>query len=749
MAATMKPTISDELMPAQTEWGGDGGRDLMDYVRILYRRRRVFLMGLGATVALAILYILFTPRVWGVSAKVLIGSASRNPIIPTSISDLASAATNSPFSFGASTEVKTQIEVFRSRGVLAAAYGLTKSKPELLRAFTEGRKQRPSPEDMRQLLACLNGAKLPDPMDRELLLLVTSLDISMTTDGTNVVSVRAACHDPRLAGDFVNALCLAYLASSLERVQRVASSCLDYVNGELEATQRKLQDAENALVAFTAQTSHMDPETVLQGQMQAVLDQRKQLRDLNAQLAQKQVALGTAQHLLRQQASEIVQSRTEAKNPVVSSLESKLADLNLQRAELLQRYTADSRRVREIDEQIAATKNELKSTLTNVAASTTRAANPLAAQLAADVATAKVEIASLKAAIAKLERNLAEDEKQAAKAPSRQVEFAKLSTEVDVLRDRFKLLRAKQDEYRLAKESQITGSDLLEPALLQDRYKVRPKLIVTLFMACVMGTLLGLMLAFAVEAFEDHYLDRTEAEQELRLPTLGVIPKEKTSGPLVLTTPQATDLFREAFLSLHANIGFAAGGNPPGVVVVTAGADGEGTTTVATNLALAAALAGERVALVDADLRKPGVADLLGISPGAGLADVLSGNARVDQALTSVAVGTNNELLVLVAGECPPIPQALLESAAMDDTLKRLRGQADLIIVDAGCVGDTSDALIVADKSDATLVVLSLHGARRTQLQWARSQLQRAGAHLLGLVENGAPAPRGRWRLLG
>jgi capsular exopolysaccharide synthesis family protein len=750
MAANLKPATSDELMSPQGQWGGREGRDILDYVRILYRRRRVFLLGLGATVALAILYIIFTPRVWGVTAKVLIGSAANNPIIPSSISDLTSAVSSSPF-FGAGTEVKTQIEVFRSRSVLAAAYDLTKSKPELVRAFTDGRKRRPDSEDMKQLLASLGGAQLPEParMDPELLLLVTSLDISQSAEGTNVVSVSAASHDPKLAGDFVNAVCLAYLASSLERVQRVASNCLDYVNGELQATEAKLRAAEKALVAFTAQTSHMDPQTVLQGQMQAVLDQRKQLRDLYAQLAQKQVAVGTAQRLLRQQNEEIVQSRTETINPVVSSLESKLADLNLQRAELLQRYTPESRRVREIDEQIAATRKELKSQLTNVAASTTRAINPLAAQLASDVATTQVEISSLKAAIAKLERSLAEDEKQAAKAPSRQLEFANLSTEVDVLRDRYKLLRAKQDEYRLAKESQITGSDLLEPALVQDRYKVRPKLIVTLFLACVMGSFVGLLLAFAVEALEDHYLDLNEAEQDLHLATLGVIPQERIAGPAVLTDPQATDLFREAFLSLHANLGFAAGGNPPGVVVVAAATDGEGTTTVATNLALAAALAGERVALVDADLRQPGVTDLLAFSPKAGLAEVLSGQARADEALTSVGVGTNGELLVLAAGQCPGIPQALLESPAMDDTLKRLRGRADLVIVDAGAVGDTSDALIVAGKSDAVLLVLSLEGARRAQVQGARAQLQRAGAQLLGLVVNGAPVPRGRWRLLG
>jgi capsular exopolysaccharide synthesis family protein len=749
MAATMKPTIGDDLMPPQGDLPGGEGRDLLDYVRILYRRRRVFLLGLGATIALAIIYIIFTPRVWGVSAKVLIGSAARNPIIPSSIVDLASAASSSTFNFGGNNEVKTQVEVLKSRGVLAAAYELTKTQPQLVRAFTDGSLQRPGPGEMEKLLGALKGAALPRPMDRELWMLVTTLSISPTVEGTNVVSVSASCYDPKRAGDFVNAICLAYLASSLERIQRVASSCLDYVTAEADGTEKKLREAESALVAFTAQTSNMDPETVFKGQVEAVLDQRKQLRELNTQLAQKQVALGTAQHLLRQQDREIVQSRTETKNPVVATLESKLVDLNLQRSDLLQRYTADSRRVTEIDEQIAAARAAIKAELAKIESSTTRAANPLAAQLAADIAAAKVEVASLQTAIGKIERALAEDQKQAAKAPGQQVELAKLTTEIDALQARYKLLRAKQDEYRLAKESQITGSDLLEPALAEDRYKVRPKLIISLFMACVMGTFLGLMLAFAVEALEDRYLDLSEAEKELRLEALGVVPRERGAGAPVLADGQTSDLFREAFLSLHANIGFASQGNPPGVVVVTAAAEGDGTTTVATNLALAAALAGERVALVDADLRKPGVARMLGLSPGAGLADVLAGKAQAGQALTPVEVGAGKELLVLAAGECPEIPQALLESSAMEDTLKRLRGQADLVIVDAGSVGETSDALIVAGKSDATLMVLSLHGARRTQLQSARSQLQRAGARILGLVQNGAPAPRGRRRLFG
>src|SRR5690606_20414304 len=139
-----------------------------------------------------------------------------------------------------------------------------------------------------------------------------------------------------------------------------------------------------------------------------------------------------------------------------------------------------------------------------------------------------------------------------------------------------------------------------------------------------------------------------------------------------------------------------------GVFVVTSSGPAEGKSTVAANLAIAAAEAGLRVALIDADLRLPRIASHFGIEGGIGLSDVLAGRLSANDALQRWGRGT---LFVLPSGTVPPNPAELLGSGAMSDLIAAFRETFDLVVIDAPPVLLVTDAAVAARHADGVLLV--------------------------------------------
>lgn len=735
MAVSTKQPIADDMMPGPYGWQQVPQRDLWHYARILWRRRWCAGIGLAVVLALTFAYVAFAPRVWGARAKLLVTGPSRTPLVSTAVSELATGISQSPFNFGSSNELSTQVAILNSRPIAEAAVLLMQRRPELLRSLNEGRKRGLTTADIRELMADPALKDPPAVEDLEARMLVSSLQVS-PVESTNVVQIKASAATPEKAGEFVNAVCISYLIASLERTQRVASGCLEYVNDQLRDAEKKREAAEDKLVAYTARLKLGDPETGVRLQVEQYAELKGQVGKLKGEVAQKQAQLSECNRQLSRQERVVVQQWTETKNPVVSTLEEKLVELNLQRSSLLNTYTETSSKVRALDADIAATKAAIGRQTSRVSDATTRAVNPLRAQLLASAATLRVELRSAQAALAQAEGMLSKQDAQVAKMPREQQNYARLRAEVELTESQYRILRQKQAEYALAKESQVSGSELLEPATLRERQKVSPRTLMSLLAGCMFGGFLGILLALVAEARDDRYLDAAEVEYDLGLPLLGSIPALASTG-VEVKAGQEDALVREAFLSLHATLGFSGPVDRPLTLLVTCGMRGEGATTVASGLALAAAQAGERVALVDANLRSPAVSKRMGLAAAPGLVEMVTGQASLAECLQERTLPGGGMLSVLPAGTPEVVtPQALLESQAFQEVLKKLQAQADCVVIDAPPPGEFSDALILSRKCSAVLLVFDETRARRPALRSVRTVLARAGANVLGLVAN-------------
>lgn len=193
----------------------------------------------------------------------------------------------------------------------------------------------------------------------------------------------------------------------------------------------------------------------------------------------------------------------------------------------------------------------------------------------------------------------------------------------------------------------------------------------------------------------------------------------------------------ESYRQIRTNLQFVDVDNPPRVLVITSSVSGEGKTTTAINLALVLSQSGQRVCLVEGDLRRPQLAAYLPIVGGAGLTNILAGSAGIGDVVQPMGDG---KLSVLAAGAHPPNPSELLSSALMRSVIQELRDLYDFVIVDSPPLLPVTDGAVLARAADGA-VIIARHGVTQcSQLALAVDSLRKIDANILGTVMNMVPA---------
>lgn len=259
-----------------------------------------------------------------------------------------------------------------------------------------------------------------------------------------------------------------------------------------------------------------------------------------------------------------------------------------------------------------------------------------------------------------------------------------------------------------------------------------PNLPLSLSLGLLLGLAAGLAVAVVRAVLDTRVHVITDVEAVLEAPILGGIPFDPDSAKrplIVLASPR--DPRSEAFRRVRTNLQFLAyeGGAPS--FVITSSAPAEGKSTTCANLALTLAETGARVALIDADLRKPRVADVFNLEGGVGLSDVLAGRITLSCAIQPWGAG---KLFVLPAGTLPPNPAELLGSRGMWRLLEELRQAFDYILIDAPPLLAVTDAAVISRLTTGAIMVAASGSTRKPQLESARKALESVDAKLLGAI---------------
>ena len=261
-----------------------------------------------------------------------------------------------------------------------------------------------------------------------------------------------------------------------------------------------------------------------------------------------------------------------------------------------------------------------------------------------------------------------------------------------------------------------------------------PKPKENLIIGLALGLVLGVGAALLVEALDRRLKDSADVEAASGLTALGVIPFELPGEPIpAATNPRSVRA--EAYRQVRTNLAFVTDGGPPKSVIITSSASSEGKTSLAVNLAISSARAGQRVVLVDADLRRPMVDTFLDLPSHKGLVNVLAGSTELSDALQTSDAGPID---VLVAGPVPTNPNELLGSDTMLRTIRQLESTYDLVVLDTPPVLPVADALLIGVNVAAVVVVARLGQTTRDRIRRTTTALSQVKANIVGVVSNGA-----------
>lgn len=285
-------------------------------------------------------------------------------------------------------------------------------------------------------------------------------------------------------------------------------------------------------------------------------------------------------------------------------------------------------------------------------------------------------------------------------------------------------------------ETLITLTTVEEPAVPLSPASPRPLILLGL------GLVAGLSLGLAAMALREALDTRVRTEDDITeltdVAVLGRVSYDRQiqQGVLVSQADPGSPL-AECFRTLRNNLQFLDVGSASRSFVITSSVQGEGKSTVSANLAISLRAAGHRVLLVDADLRRPEAAELLGLEGAVGLTDLLTDQATLGDVIQHWGP---DALPVLPAGTVPPNPNELLGSATMGDLVEALHQEFDIILFDAPPLVPVSDAAVLGTLTSGALLVVGAGRAHRPQVTKAVNALQMMDVRLFGVVPTLLPS---------
>jgi non-specific protein-tyrosine kinase len=311
----------------------------------------------------------------------------------------------------------------------------------------------------------------------------------------------------------------------------------------------------------------------------------------------------------------------------------------------------------------------------------------------------------------------------------------------DLLASQQSVFRQKLDQLQVDQAIKSGGAQLVTPATVPAS-PVRPQPVRNAIIALVLGLVLGIGLVFLLEYLDDSVKSKDDLERATGgLPVLGVIPlvdwKDKEQAQ-VISLSDARAPASETYRTLRTSIQFMALDRPVRTMQVTSPSAEEGKSTTIVNLAVAISRAGQRVVILDCDLRRPRIHEFFGLDKSIGFTSVLLGKVPLTAALQTVP--NQSRLSILASGPPPPNPSELLSSVRTVEVLTSLQAEADIVLIDTPPVLPVTDALVVSGRVDATLVVCVAGSTTRKEAARAIELLRQVDAPLVGTVLNGVTA---------
>jgi succinoglycan biosynthesis transport protein ExoP len=531
---------------------------------------------------------------------------------------------------------------------------------------------------------------------------------------SRLVDVKYQLPDPSLATGIVNALAKNYIEQNLEYKFMASKEASDWLGARLAEERKAVEAAEAKLQQYREQNdaiSLTDRENITV----------QKLADLNAALTRAKTERIQKEAMYQQlRASQSDLSRLDTfpailTNSFIQQQKSELADLQRQ-------YAQASERLGERHPDMIKLKSAIQLSQTK-----------LNGEVAKVVQSVRSEYQTALAQENSLTGALNQQKGEALSMNRKAIDYGVLDRDVESSKQIYNSLLQRAKETGVAGELKTSNIRVVDAAE-RPRKPVSPQKQLNLMLALFGGSLLACGLAFFFEYLDSRIKTPDEIRVHLGLAQLGMLPALQIKDgrhPVISSGVPAN--FSEAFRAFRTNVMFSSAQEGARSLVITSTGPGEGKSTVTSNLAISLAQAGQRVLLIDGDMRKPKAHEIFGFPQEPGLSNLLVGSGKASE---SVRKTTVPGLWVLGAGRIPPNPAELLGSQRFRDFVTSLKEHFDWIVIDTPPVMAVTDATLVAHYASGVVFVVGAEMTSRHAAKRALDQLQHANARFVGGVLN-------------
>ena len=716
---------SRQFSPAPTDFpGGPSLMDtspevhLLDRLAVVFKHLRLIAAVFAVVVAIAMLESYSATPLYKASARIVIQDERSTAIGTLNSTDPAYWQDPEPY-------FNTQYRILQSRG-LARRIVRTLPPPPATQPGTLARVVSLP----RQLLGRLRPAPAKSEVPARDESAAESAAIGaflggleiVPVKGTRLVEIVYTSPDPEFAALAANTVAKEYVQQNLDSKLLNTNNTLDWLKGELEKQRGKVEAAERAMANYQ------------EGHNAMSLDDRQniviaRLNSLNEAVTRAKTTRLQKESLHRQLGGLTADSPgidafpVIAQNITIQDLKQQIGQLSADKARLLQRYREGHPEVQKINSQIESAGARLRGETGRILAG-----------IGNDYRAAVAEEQSLSA-------SLEEQKRQAIDLNRKNINYSILQREAEGERHVYNALLQQEKELRVVSNSRANNVQLMDAAEVPGG-PYTPNHGRDWLMAIVLGLALGVAFAYTIEYLDDTVKIPDDVTRRLKLPLLGLVPAVSGGKTPVLTGPVPHD-FGESFRSLRTSLVFTNGTDGKRMIAVTSTQPLEGKTTTACNLAVALALGGSRVMLIDADMRRPNLHRTLGLQNEIGLSHVLTGQARVREAVQRTS---EPNLYAMTAGRTPPNPSELLSSVRMQRLIASLQaGPFDWVIIDTPPVLAVTDAVIVAPYVSGLVFVVGAEMTRRAHAERAIETIQSGKPNIIGAVLNRVDLNRNKY----
>lgn len=532
---------------------------------------------------------------------------------------------------------------------------------------------------------------------------------------SRMVEIRYDSTDPEFAAAAANALAKTYIQQNMESKFSTSKDAADWLADRLAEQRKALETSESALQAYKERNGTI---SVADSASNIVV---QRLTDLNAALTKAKTERINKDALYNQLKTAESSGTLDTFPAVVSNeyiqkLKSDLTDLQRQQGTLAQRYGDKNPEMIKVRTAIEVADARLKGELSKVVESVK---NQYQAALS--------EERSLQAAL--------ESQKGEALSLNRKgIEYGVLLREAESNKQIYESLMQRTKETGISSNLRATNVRVVDPAELP-RSPISPNVQRDLMVSFGGSLVFAIGLAFFFEHVDSRIRTPQELKVHLGIPFLGMVPSvgRTKAGSNPLINGGVSPNFVEAMKTIRTNVLFSSAEDGLKSLVVTSAGPGEGKSIIAANLAMALAQAGQRVLLVDGDMRRPRVHEIFEMAQEPGLSNVLTGNSRLSEALRKSPV---HGLWLLPSGHIPPNPAELLGSRRYLDFIASLDDHFDWAIIDTPPVLAVADSTIAGNDASGVVFVVGSDKTSRHAARAAVEQLDAGHAHLLGSVLN-------------